>query len=280
MANKPVLIVGGICVLLALASFGLAWSAGSQGIEDIENVEIEDYIQGPSTSFTYTYTDDDDLGSSGWYVMMDGEYGDADRNDRTDACENVTFTITDNDRNDVTGEAGHVICADSNDWRDEWADPIEDDGRIVFGYVCATIDSSEEVTYTCTVGEEYTITSDSQLYVFDKDSHDLEYVDGVLGIVGSGLLSTVGTCCCGFGFIFLLVGALTGGAPKPMVGYMPQQGVMPQQGMMSQQGMMPIQGQMPQQPQQYVVGQGIDSSSVADTPVSAADTTSSVWDSD
>ena len=39
MANKPVLIVGGICVLLALASFGLAWSAGSQGIEDIENVE-------------------------------------------------------------------------------------------------------------------------------------------------------------------------------------------------------------------------------------------------
>jgi len=50
--------------------------------------------------------------------------------------------------------------------------------------------------------------------------------------------------------------------------------------MMPQQGMMPIQGQMPQQPQQYVVGQGIDSSSVADTPVSAADTTSSVWDSD
>ena len=63
MANKPVLIVGGICVLLALASFGLAWSAGSQGIQDIENVEIEDYIQGPSTSFTYTYTDDDDQGS-------------------------------------------------------------------------------------------------------------------------------------------------------------------------------------------------------------------------
>ena len=75
----------------------------------------------------------------------------------------------------------------------------------------------------------------------------------------------------------VLVGALTGGAPKPMVGYMPQQQIM-QQGMVPQQGMPQQMGQMPVQQPQYTVGEGIDSSSVADTPVSVDDSTSSVWD--
>lgn len=277
MANKPVLIVGGICVVLAIASFGIAGSNWSEGVDDFENAEeVEAFIEGPDNSLTYTYTDDDGQGSGGWYVMMNGEYGDANGNDRTDACEDVTFTITDSGGNDVTGEAGHVICADSNEWRDEWADPVEDDGRIVFGYVCATIDSSEEVKYTCTIGEKYTITSDTQLYVFDKDSYDLQFIDGVWSFIQGGLLGSLGTCCCGLGGILVLVGALTGGAPKPMVGYMPQQQIM-QQGMMPQQGMPQQMGQMPVQPQ-YVVGADIDSSSVADTPISVDDSPSSVWD--
>ena len=277
MANKPVLIVGGICVVLAIASFGIAGSNWSEGVDDFENAEeVEAFIEGPDNSFTYTYTDDDGQGSGGWYVMMDGEYGDANGNDRTDACEDVTFTITDSGGNDVTGEAGHVICADSNEWRDEWADPVEDDGRIVFGYVCATIDSSEGVKYTCTIGEKYTITSETQLYVFDKDSYDLQFIDGVWSFIQGGVLGSLGTCCCGLGGILVLVGALTGGAPKPMVGYMPQQQTM-QQGMVPQQGMPQQMGQMPVQPQ-YTVGAGIDSSSVADTPVSVDDSPSSVWD--
>ena len=271
MANKPVLIVGGICVVLAIASFGIAGSNWSEGVDDFENAEeVEAFIEGPDNSFTYTYTDDDGQGSGGWYVMMDGEYGDANGNDRTDACEDVTFTITDSGGNDVTGEAGHVICADSNEWRDEWADPVEGDGRIVFGYVCATIDSSEGVKYTCTIGEKYTITSDTQLYVFDKDSYDLQFVDGVWSFIQGGLLGSLCACCCGLGGILVLVGALTGGAPKPMIGYMPQQQTM-------QQGMPQQVGQMPVQPQ-YVVGADIDSSSVADTPVSVGDSSSSVWD--
>ena len=278
MANKPVLIVGGIFMLLAIASFGIAGSSWSSGIDDFENADGEEaFIKGPDNSFTYTYTDDDGMGSGGWYVMTEGEYGDADGNDRTDACENVTFTITDSGGNDVTGEAGHVICADSNEWRDEWADPVEDDGRIVFGYVCATIDSSEEVPYTCTIGEKYTITSDTQLYVFDKDSHDLQFIDGIWSFLQSGLLGSVGACCCGLGGILVLVGALTGGAPKPMVGYMPQQQAM-QQGMVPQQGMPQQMGQMPVQQPQYTVGADIDSRSVADTPVTVQEASSGVWD--
>lgn len=272
MANKPVLVVGGICILLAIASFGIAWSSGAKGVEEVSNVDINEFIKGPDTSLTYTYTDDDGQGSGGWYVMMEGAYGDADGNGKTDACENVTFTITDSRGNDVTGDAGHVICADTNEWRDEWVDPIQDDGRIVFGYVCATINNGD-VTYTCMIGEQYTITSDTQLYVFDKDSHDLEYVDGILAFLGGGLVGSLGICCCSLGSILVLVGALTGGAPKPMVGYMPQQNMVMQQGMPQQQ-----MGQMPVQQPQYTVGDGIDSSSVADTPVSVQDSSSGVWD--
>ncbi len=277
MANKPVLIVGGICIVLAIASFGIAGSNWSEGVDEFENTEeMEAFIKGPDNSFTYTYTDEDGQGSGGWYVMMEGEYGDADGNDRTDACENVTFTITDSLGNDVTGEAGHVICADSNEWRDEWADSVEGDGLIVFGYVCATFDSTDEVSYTCNLGEEYTIASDTQLYVFDKDTYDLQFVEGLLSFIQGGILGSLGACCCGLGGILVLVGALTGGAPKPMVGYMPQQQTM-QQGMVPQQGMPQQMGQMPFQQPQYTVGADIDSSSVADTPVSVDDSTSSVW---
>ena len=279
MANKPVLIVGGICMVIAIASFGIAGSSWSDGIDEFENAEKEEaFIEGPDNSFTYTYADDDGQGSGGWYVMMDGEYGDANGDDRTDACENVTFTITDSGGNDVTGEAGHMICTDSNEWRDEWMDPVEGDGLIVFGYICATIHSEEdsEVKYTCVIGEKYTITRDTQLYVFDKDSYDLQFVDGVWSFLQSGFLGSLGACCCGLGGILVLVGALTGGKPTPMVGYMPQQGMMPQQPM-QQQGMGQQMGQMPVQPQ-YVVGADIDSSSVADTPVSLEGSPSSVWD--
>ena len=279
MANKPVLIVGGICMVIAIASFGIAGSSWSDGIDEFENAEKEEaFIEGPDNSFTYTYADDDGQGSGGWYVMMDGEYGDANGDDRTDACENVTFTITDSGGNDVTGEAGHMICTDSNEWRDEWMDPVEGDGLIVFGYICATIHSEEdsEVKYTCVIGEKYTITSDTQLYVFDKDSYDLQFVDGLWSFLQSGFLGSLGACCCGLGGILVLVGALTGGKPTPMVGYMPQQGMMPQQPM-QQQGMGQQMGQMPVQPQ-YVVGADIDSSSVADTPVSLEGSPSSVWD--
>ena len=266
-------------MVIAIASFGIAGSSWSDGIDEFENAEKEEaFIEGPDNSFTYTYADDDGQGSGGWYVMMDGEYGDANGDDRTDACENVTFTITDSGGNDVTGEAGHMICTDSNEWRDEWMDPVEGDGLMVFGYICATIHSEEdgEVTYTCVIGEKYTITSDTQLYVFDKDSYDLQFVDGVWSFLQSGFLGSLGACCCGLGGILVLVGALTGGKPTPMVGYMPQQGMMPQQPM-QQQGMGQQMGQMPVQPQ-YVVGADIDSSSVADTPVSLEGSPSSVWD--
>jgi len=269
MANKPLLIIGGICMVLALASFGVAWMSGSNGIDDINNVVIEDYIQGPDTSFSYNFTDAGGQGSSGWYIMMDGEYLDADGDGRTDACQNVTFSVTDSKGVDVTEDSSEFSCQapseDKLDFTDEMFDPLPDDGRILFAYVCATIDIETE--FECSTGEEYTITSDSQIYFMDKDELDLAYVDGLLGLFGSGLLGVAGSCCCGLGGIFLLIGLLTGRKPTQLIGYMPQQGVVPGMQVPAQENQ--TLDQIPQP--QYKVGVDIDASSVADTPIS-------VWD--
>jgi len=275
MANKPLLVIGGICVALALASFAGAWAIGEAAITEMEKVGVEEYIQGPNTSFAYEFTDSDGLGSAGWYLMMDGEYLDEDGDGLTDACQNVTFSITDSEGIDVTEDASLFSCQTSEDEfgvGDQMWDPLPDDGRIVFAYVCATVE--EDVDYECFIGENYTITSDSQLYLFDNDELQLAYADGVVGLIGGGLLGAFSSCCCGLGGILLLIGLLTGGKPTQTVGYMPQQGVAP--GMQVPDQGNQSMGQMAQQ--QYTVGADIDSSSVADVPVSAADAPVSVWD--
>jgi hypothetical protein len=95
----------------------------------------------------------------------------------------------------------------------------------------------------------------------------LAYADGLLGLFGSGLLGVAGSCCCGLGGLLLLIGLLTGRKPTQAIGYMPQQGVALGTQVPAQENQ--TLGQMPQQ--QYTVGADIDSSSVADTPIS-------VWD--
>ena len=262
------LIVGGACIVLALASFGIAWATGSDGLDEVMEVDPEDYIEGPSTSFSYTFTDDDGEGSAGWYIMMDGTYDDTDGDGETDACQNVEFTVTDSQGNDVTESASVFSCQapseDEEEFSDRQFDPLPEDGRIIFGYACATLDTA--TGYDCSIGENYTISSNTTLYVLDNDMYSLAFVDGGLKLLGSGLLATFSSCCCGLGGILLLVGLLTGGKPAPMIGYMPQQGMASGMQMQTQTPVQPI-GKIPQE-QQYEVGTDIDSSSVADTPVS------------
>lgn len=270
MANKSLLIAGGICVVLALASFGIVWSTGSNGIDELESIDINDYITDPNTSHTFTFIDEDGAGSSGLYILMNGTYGDVDEDGKTDVCQDVVFKVTDSQGVDVTEDASQLTCLASDvnsEFSDEMLDELPDDGRVIFGYVCATIDS--EVEYKCNIGENYTISSEVSIYVFNADEYDLAFLGGLEQLFGSGLFAIAGSCCCGLGGILLLVGLLTGGKPAPMIGHMPQQGMASGMQMQTQTPVQPI-GEMPQQ-QQYEVGTDIDSSSVADTPVS-------VWD--
>ena len=270
MANKSLLIVGGICIVLALASFGIVWSTGNDGIDELESIDINDYIEGPNTSYTFTFIDVDGAGSSGFYILMDGTYDDVDEDGMTDVCQDVVFKVTDSQGVDVTEDASQLTCLapdDNSEFFDEMLDELPDDGRVIFGYVCATIDT--EIEYKCNIGENYTISSEVSIYVLNHDEYDLAFLGGLEQLIGSGLFAIAGSCCCGLGGILLLVGLLTGGNSAPVIGYMPQQGMAPGMQMQTQTPVQPI-GEMPQQ-QQYEVGTDIDSSSVADTPVS-------VWD--
>lgn len=274
MANKSLLIAGAVCVLIAIASFAIAGVESADGIGELTSIDYMDYVEGPDSSFTYTFSEQGGEGSDGWYVMMNGSYQDDNENGLTDDCEDRSFTVTTVRGNDVTEASSTLTCIYSDDpyeFSDSQLDPNPYDGRIIFGYVCATVD--EDTGYDCSEGERYTISSDTELYIFDSDPYYSVIGNSAMGLASGFGIGLVGTCCCGLGGILLLIGLLTGGTPTPMPGYMPQQG-MQQMGQMPQQSMMPVQGQMPQnvQPQQYTVGDGIDSTSVADTPIN-------VWDS-
>ena len=170
---------------------------------------------GPNTSHTFTFIDEDGAVSSGFYILMDGTYDDVDEDGKTDVCQDVVFKVTDSQGVDVTEDASQLTCLASDvnsEFSDEMRDELPDDGRVIFGYVCATIDS--EVEYKCNIGENYTISSEVSIYVFNADEYDLAFLGGFEQLFGSGLFAIAGSCCCGLGGILLLVGLLTGGKPS------------------------------------------------------------------
>lgn len=96
MANKSLLIAGAVCVLIAVASFGIAGIESADGIGELTSIDYMDYVEGPDSSFTYTFSEQGGEGSDGWYVMMNGSYQDNDENGLTDDCEDNSFTVTTN----------------------------------------------------------------------------------------------------------------------------------------------------------------------------------------
>lgn len=199
---------------------------------DEHNKKIQRYISDEDSNITKKLTDADGKGSAGWYIMIQGEYLDANDDDKTDACENMTFSVTDGKGNNVTEESSQFDCIlDPEIWSDEWMDPVKDDGWIVVAYVCVTID--EETTYDCDIGESYTISSNKNMKLYDADAKSIVDIELFFGTV---IVKGGGAFC--FGCCLLIVGgimALTMGKPSQSVVY--QQGtaaMQPNQTHMSQ----------------------------------------------
>ena len=139
-------LAGGVLMLI------LGSISAFSGIAELEenNKNIQKYISDESSNITKEFTDADGQGSAGWYIMIEGEYLDENDDNRTDACENMTFSITDEQGNNVTEKSGQFDCyMVDEDWTDEYLDPVKDDGWIVVAYVCVTID--EVTTYDCNI---------------------------------------------------------------------------------------------------------------------------------
>jgi hypothetical protein len=209
-----IVLVGGVLMLI----FGSV--SGFSGINELDenNKAIQSYFSKEDNNITKKFTDADGLGSAGWYIMIQGYYLDQNHDNRTDACENMTFSVTDEKGNNVTEESSQFVCRMDDEWSDEWLDPIKDDDWIIVAYVCATID--ENTGYDCNINELYTISSNKNMTLYDADAKAV--VDGEI-FFGTIILKGGGAFC--LGCCLLLVGgifAFTMRKPNQMVVY--QQG--------------------------------------------------------
>ena len=220
------LIIGG---MIAASSFGTWEEAG----------KVENFMSEPSTEIILEYIDEDGEGSAGWYLMIQAEYSvDNNDDDIVDACEGLNLTITDSKGNSInstnmSSTYGNIYCGLDDNMKMAGLDKSHvdfNDGWMVVGIVCDTLDNAEMNGYwetsrnengeegevwvqtgendRCQIGEKYTISSDLEMILFDRDSQAGLEVRGFLELCG-------GICCAICSLIFLILAVISGFAMKP-----------------------------------------------------------------
>jgi len=201
-----------------------------------ESEKIENFMSEPSTEIILEYIDEDGAGSGGWYVMIGWEYLlDSDNDGVIDACEDDgwNITITDSQGNDMNSTSGNIYCGiDDNRKMAELDKSHVDikDGWMIVGIVCDTLDDAEMNGYwetsrnengeegevwvqtgendRCEIGEQYTISSNQEMILFDRDKQAGLEVRGFIELCG-------GICCAICSLIFLILAVISGFAMKP-----------------------------------------------------------------
>ena len=215
-----ILIIGGFVFASAFGTF--------EETEDPTN-----WMSEPSSEITMEFTDDDDGGSAGWYIMIQAEYfADENEDDMTDACDDLNLTITDSQGNDMNSTAGNVYC-ELNDNK-KMAGLDEDnvdikDGWMIVGIFCDTLDDAEmngewetsrnekgeegEVWVQtgendrCMIGEKYTISSNQEMVLFDRDAQAGLELRGIISLCG-------GLCCMICSLAMIVTSVISGFAMK------------------------------------------------------------------
>tara|TARA_B100000579_G_scaffold375049_1_gene339638 strand:+ start:2198 stop:3163 length:966 start_codon:yes stop_codon:yes gene_type:complete len=220
------LIIGG---LVAASSF--------ETFEESE--KIENFMSEPSTEIVLEYVDEDGEGSAGWYLMIQAEYSvDNNGNDIVDDCEGLNITITDSKGNNInstnmSSTYGNIYCGLDDNMKMAGLDKLHvdiNDGWMIVGIVCDTLDNAEMNGYwetsrnengeegevwvqtgendRCEIGEQYTISSNQEMILFDRDKQAGLEVRGILQLCG-------GICCAICSLIFLILAVISGFAMKP-----------------------------------------------------------------
>jgi len=220
------LIIGG---LVAASSF--------ETFEESE--KIENFMSEPSTEIILDYFDEDGEGSAGWFLMIQAEYS-VDNNDDgiVDDCEGLNITITDSKGNNInstnmSSTFGNIYCGLDENMKMAGLDKSHvdiKDGWMIVGIVCDTLDNAEMNGYwetsrnengeegevwvqtgendRCEIGEQYTISSNQEMILFDRDKQAGLEVRGILQLCG-------GICCAICSLIFLILAVISGFAMKP-----------------------------------------------------------------
>ena len=220
------LIIGG---LVAASSF--------ETFEESE--KIENFMSESSSEIILEYVDEDGEGSAGWYLMIQAEYSvDNNGNDIVDDCEGLNITITDSKGNNInstnmSSTYGNIYCGLDENMKMAGLDKSHvdiNDGWMIVGIVCDTLDNAEMNGYwetsrnengeegevwvetgendRCEIGEKYTISSNQEMVLFDRDAQAGLELRGILELCG-------GICCAICSLIFLILAVISGFAMKP-----------------------------------------------------------------
>tara|TARA_Y100000589_G_scaffold10037_1_gene8429 strand:+ start:1977 stop:2948 length:972 start_codon:yes stop_codon:yes gene_type:complete len=225
-------IIGG---LIAASSFGTWEEAG----------KVENFMSEPSTEIVLEYVDEDGEGSAGWYLMIQAEYSvDNNGNDTVDDCEGLNITITDSKGNNInstnmSSTYGNIYCGLDDNMKMAGLDKLHvdiNDGWMIVGIVCDTLDNAGMNGYwetsrnengeegevwvqtgendRCQIGEKYTISSNQEMILFDRDAQ--------AGLEWRGVAELCGGLCCAICSLIFLIGAVISGfvmkpAPQMMM---------------------------------------------------------------
>jgi hypothetical protein len=227
----------GVPVSIVMLLLGVGIIVSSFGIfdvlEDVKTFIKPSVTDGDNVSvIVQEFTDEDKDGSAGWYLMIQGEYS-VDNNDDniTDACEGLNITITDQQGNDMNSTSGTIYCELDNNRKLEGLDKDNidiNDGWMIVGIICDTLDNAEMNGYwetyggpgeegqrwiaidpdRCTIGEKYTISSNQEMMLFDRDSQAGLEEEGFWGLI-------CGLCCSCFALILGVVSVISGLGNNP-----------------------------------------------------------------
>ncbi|MDG1525939.1 MAG: hypothetical protein P8Q90_07735 [Candidatus Thalassarchaeaceae archaeon] len=215
------LIIGGF---IAASSFE-SWE---------EAEKIENFMSEPSTEIILKYIDEDEAGSAGWYLMIQAEYSlDNNGDDIVDACNGLNITFTDSQGNDMNSTSGNIYCGLDDNREMAGLDKSHvdiNDGWMIVGIVCDTLDNAEMNGYwetsrnekgeegevwvqtgendRCEIGEQYTISSNQEMVLFDRDTQAGLEIRGLFELCG-------GLCCAICSLIFLIGAVISGFTMKP-----------------------------------------------------------------
>lgn len=219
---KGAMIVAGVLAAIGVIAL-IAGSLFAGSIESMYNdLETADYTRALEGNAELTYNDADGLGEEGWYLLIPGDpKADENKNGIIDACEGVSFSITDGNGDDATERAARFSCSTSTtDENSNAGEPYWDiNDAIVVGRICYTIDDGEGNLgeHRCAEGEVLTVSNDANITMsaVDLDAMLTPFVEDA---IGAGVLSAVGFgsgCCsmCG-GLIALIVGLTRLGGGK------------------------------------------------------------------
>ena len=227
----------GVPVSIVMLLLGVGIIVSSFGIfdvlEDVKTFIKPSVTDGDNVSvIVQEFTDEDKDGSAGWYLMIQGKYS-VDNNDDniTDACEGLNITITDQQGNDMNSTSGTIYCELDNNRKLEVLDKDNidiNDGWMIVGIICDTLDNAEMNGYwetygtageegqrwiaidpdRCTIGEKYTISSNQEMMLFDRDSQAGLEEEGFWGLI-------CGLCCSCFALILGVVSVISGFGNNP-----------------------------------------------------------------